>query len=333
MSVRRDGTVAETETEETDGYGDWRSLELAIKDAATKAAAHAGPGVSAATVDANIRQARFDRFLSRVFAEGEESEWLLKGGMSILARVPRSRTTKDVDLASLHAADLADAERALAELVAVNLGDHLTFRLIRSTPTGLGVNQPGVTTRRCVFACLEVDDGAHVDTITVDVVVGPPPVGRVEVVEPANRLRLRRPLVTHPYRLYPVVDQIADKVCATVATNYPGRKRSSRVKDLVDLVVLAHTQSVELTELSSAIEAKRLLSGIAPFHHVDVPPDWHRTYPGTAKGVPTAETYTAATAAALVAEFIDPALDKDSNTAIWEPAELAWKPPPRATGA
>jgi hypothetical protein len=34
------------------------------------------------------RQARFDRFLSRVFAKGERSEWLLKGGMSMLARVP-----------------------------------------------------------------------------------------------------------------------------------------------------------------------------------------------------------------------------------------------------
>lgn len=39
----------------------------------------------------------------------------------------RSRTTKDVDLATLHATDLAEAERALSELVAVDLGDHLTF--------------------------------------------------------------------------------------------------------------------------------------------------------------------------------------------------------------
>jgi hypothetical protein len=54
-----------------EGYGDWRALELAIKDAAKKAARHAGPGLSAASVDAQIRQARFDRFLCRVFAEGE----------------------------------------------------------------------------------------------------------------------------------------------------------------------------------------------------------------------------------------------------------------------
>lgn len=307
-----------------DEYGGWRSLELAIKEAAKKAAANAGPGISAASVDAKMRQARFDRFLSRVFADGEESEWLLKGGMSMLARVPRARTTKDVDLASLQAADLADAERALSELVAVNLGDHLTFRLIRSTPTGQGDNQPGVATRRYFFACLDIDTSAQVDTITVDVVVGPPPVGRVEVIEPANRLHLRRPLVTYPYRLYPIVDQIADKVCATVDTNYPGGKRSSRVKDLVDLVVLAHTQSVELTELRAAIEAKRLLNGLVPFDHFDIPESWIRTYPSTAKGVPTAETYTAETAAPLVASFIDPALDKNSNPAAWDPESLTW---------
>lgn len=49
-------------------YGDWRSLELAIKDAARKTAREIGPKVAAVTVDSQIRQARFDRFLSRVFA-------------------------------------------------------------------------------------------------------------------------------------------------------------------------------------------------------------------------------------------------------------------------
>ena len=309
---------------ERDGYGDWRSLELAIKEAAKQAAREAGAGVSAATVDAQIRQARFDRFLSRVFAAGDESEWLLKGGMSMLARVPRSRTTKDVDLAAQKAADLAEAEKALVDLVDVDLGDHLTFRLIRSTPTGLGENQPGLATRRYIFACIDVDHDTQIDTAHVDVVVGPPPVGRPDVVEPANRLHLRRPLITHPYRLYPLADHVADKVCATMDTNYPGAKRSSRVKDLVDLVVLAHTQAVVLDELRNAIAAKRVISGIEPFKHFDIPDDWARTYPTTAKGVPSAEFFTAAAAADLVASFVDPALDKSSNTGIWDPDNLAW---------
>ncbi len=309
---------------EHEGYRDWRALELAIKDAAKKSAQQAGPGVSAATVDAQIRQARFDRFLSRVFAEGEQSEWLLKGGMSMLARVARSRTTKDMDLAAQHTTDMAEAEQALVDLVAVDLGDHLTFRLIRSLPTGLGENQPGVATRRYIFACIDIDHDTQIDTMTVDVVVGPPPVGTPEVVDPANRLHLRRPLITHPYRLYPVADQIADKVCATMDTNYPGGKRSSRVKDLVDLVVLAHSQVLDLAQLRAAIAAKRLVSGIEPFEHFDIPPDWTRTYPSTAKGVPFATPFSAETAGALVAALVDPALATSSNTATWDPQILAW---------
>jgi Nucleotidyl transferase AbiEii toxin, Type IV TA system len=246
--------------------------------------------------------------------------------MSMLARVPRSRTTKDMDLAALHASDLAEAERALIALAEVDLGDHLTFRLIRSTPTGLGENQPGVATRRYFFACIDVDYSTQVDTVIVDVVVGPPPVGRTEVVEPANRLHLRRPLITFPYRLYPVADQIADKVCATMDTQYPGGKPSSRVKDLVDLVVIAHTQTVHLDELRVAIGSKRELSGIAPFEHFDVPAEWTRTYPATAKGVPVAESLSAQMAAELVASFVDPALGKSSSPAVWDPRAQAWIP-------
>jgi len=40
--------MAERDGGGNDGYGDWRSLELAIKDAAKKAARQAGPGISAA---------------------------------------------------------------------------------------------------------------------------------------------------------------------------------------------------------------------------------------------------------------------------------------------
>lgn len=305
-------------------YGDWRALELAIKDAAKKRARQAGAGISATTVDAQIRQARYDRFLSRVFANGEESEWLLKGGLSMLARVPRTRTTKDVDLAAPHAADLHGAEQALSALVAVDLGDHLTFRLIRSISTGLGDNQIGTETRRLIYGCFDVDNDSQVDTVTVDVVVGPEPTGTPEIVEPANRLLLARPLIAHSYRLFPVTDQIADKVCATMSTNYAGNKRSSRVKDLVDLVVLAQYQTIILGELRAAITTKLAISGMEPFHHFDIPADWKRTYPATAKGVPLAQTYTAETAASLVARFIDPALTNDPEPAEWDPHELQW---------
>lgn len=60
-----------------------------------------------------------------------------------------------------------------------------------------------------------------------------------------------------------------------------------------------------------------------PFDHIASPEDWRRTYPGTAKGVPTAETYNAETADQLVARFIDPALTEGTDNATWDPQELA----------
>ena len=50
------------------------------------------------TVTERIRQELFRRFLSRVFAGGEQSEWLLTGGTGVLARAPSARATKDIDL-------------------------------------------------------------------------------------------------------------------------------------------------------------------------------------------------------------------------------------------
>ena len=146
---------------ENERYADWRSLELAIKDAAKKAAQHAGPGVSAASVDAKIRQARFDRFLSRVFAHGERSEWLLKGGMSMLARVSRSRTTKDVDLAAQQAPNLAEAERDLTELVGVELGD----LAIDGTYPAIAGGRPNLD-RRLIFPATLIQVGCEMRHVT-----------------------------------------------------------------------------------------------------------------------------------------------------------------------
>src|SRR3546814_18700220 len=101
-------------------------------------------------------------------------------------------------------------------------------------------------------------------------------------------MHLKRQLVTHPYRLFPVVDQIADKVCATMRTDYPGGRRSSRVKDLVDLVVLAQTQSVDMDDLRVAIATKQALRGMARFAEFPLPDTRHTTNPNTAKGHPPA---------------------------------------------
>jgi len=91
-------------------------------------------------------------------------------------------------------------------------------------------------------------------SLQVDLAVGGI-TGEVTTTQPANALRVPR-LVSRPYRLYPLVDQIADKVCATM-TEYNDRP-SSREKDLIDLVVIATTQDVEGHALGYAFATETL---------------------------------------------------------------------------
>lgn len=293
-----------TEAGEGEPYKDWRSAAQAIKSAAAQAVKSGAPG----TVAHHILQAHFDRFLSRVFSDHDESEWLLKGGTAMLARVPRTRATKDLDLAST-ADDLDAAINALENLAGRDLGDHLTFSLAGTRPTGLGDNQPGVQTLRATFTASDADTSKKIGDIQVDIVVGPPPVGRIETVEPANRLTLPR-LGSYPYRLFPIADQIGEKVCATMYNDYGGAGRSSsRVKDLVDLVVIVKTQHVDLRELQQAIAAKRLRSRMDRFDEFRIPENWATTYRQLASRTPAADgVVDASDAEELVARFIRPAL-------------------------
>jgi hypothetical protein len=94
-------------------YPDPRAVEMAIKQAAGEAhAADRSVGVNEL-----IRQAHFDRLLCRVFSEGSQSEWVLKGGTGMLARIPNTRSTRDIDLA-INGYTLAQALSRLRSLSA-----------------------------------------------------------------------------------------------------------------------------------------------------------------------------------------------------------------------
>lgn len=140
----------------------------------------------------------------------------------------------------------------------------------------------------------------------MDLAVGAGLTAPVTTADPADALDLPR-LIRHDYRLYPVVDQIADKVCATMQTYHD--HPSSREKDLVDLVVLAVTQNVDGTTLSIAISAEAGRRLMERFDHFTVPVDWGRRYTKLAKPVPYCVIYpTIDLARNLVTRIIDPVL-------------------------
>ncbi|MFH8253087.1 nucleotidyl transferase AbiEii/AbiGii toxin family protein [Microbacterium sp. B2969] len=311
------------------GYRSWQGISQAIKAEAARAAK---TGDSNLNVNEQIVQANHDRFLSRVFADGQDSEWLLKGGTAMLARVPKARATKDLDLAATNATDLDAAQEALQRVASRDLGDHIRFQLTGVRETGLGQNQPGVDTRRLVFTAQDAGTGRKLFDVPIDVVVGPPPIGRVETADPSNRLQLGRPIQTHPYRLFPIADQIAEKVTATMDT-YAGRP-SSRVKDLVDLVTIAKTQTVDMRELQMAIDAKRALSRTPPFDEFAVPDEWERSYRPLAMKTPAARDLNVQEAVTLAKQLVDPALVDEPVAAglTWVPGH-GWTDDPDAAAA
>lgn len=298
-------------------YSSPAAVEAAIKSTA-RAAFTADPSLS---IQERIRLEYFHRFLSRVFSEGTDSAWVLKGGTGMLARVASARSTTDVDLFSRSRSHSLDsALDNLRRLATIDLSDFFRFDYVGHTDAIGGDQQTYTEGYRATF---EVYIGAkRKDHLHVDLVVNVVMTDDAEVATPANALPLPK-LASNPYLLYPVVDQIADKVCATLAL-YSGRP-SSREKDLVDLVVLAVTQDVGAAKLRRALDAEsgvRLPTLPSSF---GVPTTWGPRYGRLAAAVPACDGFrTVAGATDLMRRFIDPVLDGSAADKRWSHIHLGW---------
>jgi Nucleotidyl transferase AbiEii toxin, Type IV TA system len=97
-------------------------------------------GITGRPVSQLRRQVAYDRLLARLFSANPR-EWILKGGVSMIARLSSARHTADVDLVAV--ADSADAALgALRTAAAHDLGDFFTFRF--ESPRGLVQGVPGL---------------------------------------------------------------------------------------------------------------------------------------------------------------------------------------------
>jgi hypothetical protein len=296
-------------------YATPTAVEAAIATAARKAYAKD----RSLTVQERIRIEYFHRFLSRIFSEVDASDWVLKGGTAMLARVASARTTTDVDLIrgslSLNAA-LED----LRHLAAADLGDFFRFDYTGFSNAVDGNQQPyteGYQVSFDVYIGANKKDSFHVDLV-VNVVI----TDQVDIAQPANALDLPK-LPSKPYRLYPVVDQIADKVCATLAL-YSGSP-SSREKDLVDLVVLVVTQDVDATKLRRALEVEARVRSLVLPDIFEVPANWGTRYAKLASTVPACAGYRSVDdAKTLMNSFIKFVLDGSAAGRTWNHTRLDW---------
>jgi hypothetical protein len=265
------------------------------------------------------RQFAYDRLLARVF-RAEPEAWVLKGAAALLARLGGSaRHTLDVDLWRPDSRS-EEAETALRAAASLDLGDFFRFTL----EPGRRIAEGRATLRIPVTAYLGATVYArfHVDLVSGVVMTGEP-----DVV--AALVPIHLPGIGHDhYRAYPVADHIADKVGALIEVHpRVGRPAqvSTRYRDLADLVVIAHTQSVDGSALRRALASESTRRGIelpTRFSAPDVA-GWRAGYARVARDVPGLVERDLESATAAVKGFLDPVLG-GSATGTWRPDRQRW---------
>jgi hypothetical protein len=215
----------------------------------------------------------------------------------MIARLDTARHTADVDLVTV--TDSADtALAALREDAARDLGDFFTFRF--AAPRSLIQGVPGL--RIATEAWLGV---RRFERFGVDLVHGLTITGRTELADPLLPLEIPG-LIRPRYRLYPLVDVIADKVMATVET-HNGRP------------------SIPADGLATALTSERVRRGLPRFAAFSVPDEalWRPGYASAVRDVPGVDR-TLTSALALTTSFLNPVLGNMVCGCTWDPETLAW---------
>ena len=255
----------------------------------------------------------FDRVLSRLAAV-DGGRWVLKGGAALEFRMPdRARATRDIDLADLHAATIADAVDDVTEAIGENPhDDHFRFQVTRRRQLAVGIDR-GPAVRLSIDAYI----GRRVfQKFVVDVVMGP------ERLPPPDVLRLGGVVgfAGVPEVEVQVIDlrtHWAEKLSA-YCQRY-GDRPNTRVKDLVDLVLLIGQGLEPDTELFEAVHRTFNSRGqnVPGAKVPSMAEEWDEPFRELAVGLDLSAP-TSADAHALVEDFWQRALGVGGKTALDE---------------
>lgn len=268
------------------------------------------------TLDELQRQFAYDRALARIFTSSDAHHWVLKGAGALLARLDHARHSKDIDVYFTEQdAEAASAVEALQSALDRDIGDFFRFAVTRIVL----LQEDAKGSRVHVTASL---GPTTFSVFHIDVVVGTSMSGEPDLVGPMTPLEIAG-LVRPPYRTFPMADHLADKLCAIIGTYGTGRseRASTRIKDLVDIALIASTQRVSGQALRSAIVANTAHRGLSIPVAFAVPDEasWRRGFPKVAADVPGhAPSYDEAVALA----------DALFNPVLAAPVDGEWDPHP-----
>ncbi|HZL48576.1 MAG TPA: nucleotidyl transferase AbiEii/AbiGii toxin family protein [Solirubrobacteraceae bacterium] len=270
---------------------------------------------SGVTVMRLRKRVAFERFLARL-AVVDPQRWVLKGAFALDLRLGlRTRTTKDIDLAG--ADDEQTATTDLIAAQAIDLHDHFSFDVTR-TPA-LDRAEAFRAVRYTVTA--EVA-GRRFEQFPVDVALSEHP------TVPSERLPIPSLLDfadIQPIEM-PVIaleQHIAEKVHAYTATYGPHQQQSTRIKDLIDILLIAELAAPHADRLRASLDTTFSRRERQPLPAALPPPptSWATPYARAAADVWLPIDLNAAHAEA--ATFLDP-IFAGTGTGYWDPTQKRW---------
>jgi hypothetical protein len=228
------------------------------------------------------RQVAFDRFLARLFHD-ETAPWALKGGYALELRFKSARSTIDIDLtvqrvaAAENSDDAAQIVREMLQSAAsLSLDDWFEYTVGAPTLELAGAPYGGaryaIDTRMDgrVFAKFHVDAGIG------DVIMQP-----VERIVCADWLDFAC-IPTPEVKMIAREQQFAEKIHAYTL---PRGSANSRVKDLVDLVLLIGDGQLDQRKAAQALRLtfERRDTHVLPAILAAPPQDWQRPFEALAE--------------------------------------------------
>ena len=238
----------------------------------------------------------------------------------MLARVPNARATRDADFATQKDDSPDEIASALDKLLADDMGDFCRFVLTRREESKDDNGHSRLLELRyATYIGDEEKDPVLVDP-SLDCEVTLPP----EKLTLANRLDVPG-LDVRDYLVYSVEDQLADKLCAIMEI-HPGGWRSSRMKDLTDVVAYALTQSPSSNGLSAAIVNECARQSMSVPQEFEAPVEWKVSYQSFALKAKTPEGYQSFDqSCSFATELFDPLLKERISNKKRNPESLAWE--------
>ena len=229
-------------------------------------------------------QIAFDRLLFRLFQK-DPSPWLLKGGYAIELRLHNAPATKDIDLAlrekKLISENVKEQNEALHEkLQACLIGeidDFFDFTIGSASMTLIGPPQKGAR-----FPVEAHMDGRSFSKFNLDVSVGDIVILPTEKLKPRNYLSFAG-IDSKEYPTISIEQQFSEKIHAYTRPRASGH--NSRVKDLMDMVLLIESKSMDPLKMVKAIKVtfKQYQSHECPKKLPKPPPSWKDPFQVMAK--------------------------------------------------